>query len=216
MKRLVLADDSRTIETIVKLSFEGEEYEVVTFQSALPALDYLRESGADIVLVDLGLPELDGYEFCRRLRLEGRAADIPLVLLSGSMERVDDQRALEVGVSSSLAKPFDPDHLVALVEKLCSGTNLYSSRPRPWPRLESPALDLSLALTARQCRASFALLPLTRWAEDVPEPEATGTGAPASKLSAEQFSALVEVLSKRLPEALREALPQAARETLDR
>lgn len=118
MRRLVLADDSKTIQKVVSLLFEEEDFEVQCFENGASALEHIRSRGADIVLADAALPILDGYELCREVKQDPRTASLPVVLLAGTMEPLDEARATAVGSDSSLTKPFETSRLIRLVKDL--------------------------------------------------------------------------------------------------
>lgn len=116
--RLIVADDSTTIQKVVRLTFERKDIEVKCFDDGAAALEYIRDYGADIVLGDLSLPLLDGYELCRSLRGTEEGSDTPFILLAGMFEPVDDSKVAEAGVNQVLTKPFETSELSKLVEKL--------------------------------------------------------------------------------------------------
>ena len=120
MPQLVLVDDSTTIQKIVELAFAPEDVDVSSFADPAEALDHLVLEGADVVLADISLPGVDGYELCRRIRLSPRLTSVPVVLLAGTFEPFDVQLAEESGYSGSLTKPFEAAQLVALVGDLLS------------------------------------------------------------------------------------------------
>ena len=80
MRRLVLADDSKTIQKVVALLFEEEDFEVHSFENGASALEHIRSRGADIVLADVSLPILDGYDLCREIKEDPRTSLLPVVL----------------------------------------------------------------------------------------------------------------------------------------
>ena len=224
MRHLVLADDSTTIQKVIQLSFASENFEIHTFANGTGALEYLKNYGSDIVLADISLPHLDGYDLCREIRQDPRTASIPVVLLAGTFEPFDAERALEAGYSSLLVKPFETGKLVDLVKKLVSRAVAVSepveSEPsfqekpeaadaavqKPW---QSP-LPIRIPVPAVAERVLFHFSP------DQCRPrgqEATASGL-VSDLSSDQLEDLVEKLIERLPEALRSLLPDLAKETL--
>lgn len=118
MRRLVLADDSKTIQKVVALLFEEEDFEVASFENGASALEHIRSRGADIVLADVSLPILDGYDLCREIKEDPRTALLPVILLAGTMQPLDDERASTVRSDGSLTKPFETSRLIRLVKDL--------------------------------------------------------------------------------------------------
>ncbi|RPJ63942.1 MAG: response regulator [Acidobacteria bacterium] len=118
MPHVVLADDSPTIRKVVELSFAGENCELHCFSSGESALDYLRTGPVDVLLADVFMPGVDGYELCRQLKTNPKTAHVPVVLLAGTFEPFDIRRAESVGYHSYLTKPFATSRLLALVDEL--------------------------------------------------------------------------------------------------
>lgn len=114
-KKLLLADDSITIQKVVALTFAGEDIEVTAVPDGSRALDKARELKPDIVLADISMPGLNGYEFCERIRGDAGLAGTPVLLLVGSFEPFDEEKAAQAGASGRLTKPFDTSELVGTV-----------------------------------------------------------------------------------------------------
>ena len=105
-RKLLLADDSLTIQKVVSLTFNDEAMEVSTVGSGAEALKSLQESLPDIVLADVFMPEPNGYELCERLKRDERTRHIPVVLLVGTFEPFNEAEARRVGADDVLTKPF--------------------------------------------------------------------------------------------------------------
>lgn len=103
---LLLADDSITIQKVVNLTFADEGYEVRAFGDGDSAMSAIRETRPDIVLADVNIPGQDGYLICEELRQNEATRDLPVILLVGSFEPFDGQRAAAVGANAYLTKPF--------------------------------------------------------------------------------------------------------------
>jgi CheY-like chemotaxis protein len=115
---LLLADDSTTIQRVIELAFAGEDVRVVTAGDGTEAIALLEKTAPDIVLADVGMPGADGYEVARHLRATPRLAHVPVLLLAGAFESIDPVRVKEAGCQGVLAKPFEPQALVARVREL--------------------------------------------------------------------------------------------------
>ena len=105
-RKLLLADDSLTIQKVVSLTFEDEEMEVTTVGGGAEALEHLGESLPDIVLADVFMPEPNGYALCERIKRDARTRHIPVVLLVGTFEPFNEAEARRVGADEVLTKPF--------------------------------------------------------------------------------------------------------------
>ena len=113
-KVLVVEDDER-IRTAVRLALENEGWEVVEARSGEEALEIFPEADADIVLIDIMLPGIDGFEVCRTVR---RQSDIPVVMVTARDDTHDVVAGLEAGADDYLTKPFAPKELSARIRAL--------------------------------------------------------------------------------------------------
>lgn len=120
-KTLLLADDSVTIQKVVGLSFANEEIELVTVDNGDDALIKAREIKPDIILADVVMPGLDGYEVCEAVTQDEALKHIPVLLLSGTFEPFDEERAKQVGAMGHITKPFEAQSLVERVNEILSG-----------------------------------------------------------------------------------------------
>jgi CheY-like chemotaxis protein len=115
---LLLADDSVTIQRVIELTFADEDVTVVAVSDGDQAIERLEASPPDIVLADIGMPGKSGYEVAQYMRRSPRLEHIPVVLLTGAFEPVDQARADEAGCDSVLAKPFEPNMVIGRVKEL--------------------------------------------------------------------------------------------------
>ena len=139
-KRILVVDDS-PIELKLMAKILGQAgYEVITATSGAQALTLARESRPDLVLLDLNMPELDGYEVCRRLKEDEATRAIPVVLYSVRDQIVDVLRGLEVGAEDFIVKGLRRDALLARLSRLLAG-----SSPHEIPPLDLSVLDEALA-----------------------------------------------------------------------
>lgn len=138
-KTLLLADDSVTIQKVVGITFANEDIELVTENNGDAALSRAREITPDIVLADVSMPGLNGYELCAAIRSEPQLAHIPVILLTGTFETYDEDKTRSVGANGHIAKPFEAQALVDLVHQ----TLREVAEAVPAPALPSePAPDL--------------------------------------------------------------------------
>ena len=121
---LLLADASATIQRIVELTFASEDIDVVAFSNGEHAIASLDRNVPDIVLADVGMPGRSGYEVSRYIKNSPPLAHIPVLLLTGAFEPVDQAKALEAGCDGILIKPFEPKFVIGRVKELLK-------RPRP-------------------------------------------------------------------------------------
>ena len=115
--KLLLADDSVTIQRVVQLTFVDEDIEVVTVGDGSQIVDAIRKETPDIVLVDVNMPNKNGYEVAAFVK-SGATHDVPVVLLAGAFEPVSEAQAKEAGCDGVLVKPFEPNQVVKKVKEL--------------------------------------------------------------------------------------------------
>ena len=126
-RKLLLADDSVTIQKVVTLTFGDEGMQVTTVSDGKEALDRFRELQPDVVLADIHMPELNGYELCAQIKQDERFKDVPVMLLVGSFEPFDEEEARRVGADDYLTKPFQSiKQLVTKVGSLLGGSQAES------------------------------------------------------------------------------------------
>ena len=107
--RLLCADDEPDIRTVLELALSLEpSIEAEVLPSGVELLERARVAPPDAVLLDAMMPDLDGYETCRRLKADPVTAHIPVVFLTARAQRGEQDTALEVGAIACLTKPFDP------------------------------------------------------------------------------------------------------------
>ncbi len=113
MTNVLIVDDEPAIVELVQLYLHKEGFETVAAYDGIEALVAVRREAPDLIILDLMLPELDGWEVCRRLRQE---MDIPIIMLTARGEDVDKIVGLELGADDYVTKPFNPRELVARVK----------------------------------------------------------------------------------------------------
>ena len=117
-KTLLLADDSVTIQRVVELTFAHEDIRVVSVSDGAKAVQWIDTERPDIVVADVGVPSLDGYAIVQHVKKSAALRHIPVLLLAGAFEPVDEGKARASGSDGVLVKPFEPKHLVARVKEL--------------------------------------------------------------------------------------------------
>jgi twitching motility two-component system response regulator PilG len=111
-------DDSRTIQQFVKLALEPAGYEVLSLTDPTEALGQLLERQPLMILMDIEMPKIDGYELCRMVRQVEALRRVPVVMLTGREGLIDRVRAKMIGCTAYLTKPFNPVEMLELVQKL--------------------------------------------------------------------------------------------------
>jgi CheY-like chemotaxis protein len=136
-RRILLADDSVTIQKVIELTFMDEDYEVRAVSNGDEAIQALPETDPDVVIADVHMPGANGYEVCRRSK--ARKPEVPVLLLVGTFEPFDEAQARSAGADSFLKKPFDSQELLQRV-----GDLMASSRPAaPAPSVGAETVRMS-------------------------------------------------------------------------
>src|SRR5919112_4107255 len=127
--KLLLADDSVTIQRVIELTFADEDVQVLTAGDGEQAIERISSERPDIVLADIGMPKRSGYDVAAFVKGAPDLAHIPVLLLTGAFEPVDEQRAQAAGCDGVLVKPFEPQHVIARVRELLQGSSPGSGAP---------------------------------------------------------------------------------------
>ena len=117
-KRILLADDSITIQKVVELTFSDGDYEVTAVNNGNKAIQKLSDMRPDIILSDIIMPEKNGYEVCEFVKSHPEFRSIPVILLTGTFEPFDPDRADKAGCDAVVTKPFESQSLIHKVEEL--------------------------------------------------------------------------------------------------
>ena len=133
---ILLADDSLTIQKVVELTFAETDYRVIAVSSGDELLDRLADSRPDLIICDVIMPGKDGYEVCQQIKSSSAWLHLPVILLTGTFEPFDRDRAIAAGCSEIITKPFEARKLVDTVERLIGGPSI-----QPPPATHAPAVD---------------------------------------------------------------------------
>ncbi|HEX6126389.1 MAG TPA: response regulator [Pyrinomonadaceae bacterium] len=137
-RKLLLADDSITIQKVVNLTFADEGVEVITVGDGDSAAQKISEVSPDLILADVHMPGLNGYQICEMVRSNPGTSKLPVILLVGSFEPFDESEAARVGANAYLTKPFQSiRQLVSQVTELMEPAE--SEHRAPEQHVESPA-----------------------------------------------------------------------------
>jgi len=116
--RILVVDDEIYIVHILDFSLGMEGYEVVTALDGEQALEKARAEKPDLIVLDIMMPKLDGYETCKRLKADPETKDVPVILLSAKGRNVDQKVGFEVGADDYITKPFSPRKLVERINSI--------------------------------------------------------------------------------------------------
>lgn len=117
-RTILVIDDDETIRAALRRLFESEGYKTITAADGTQLSDVLDDSPIDLIVLDIGLPWLNGYELAKLLKEHEDLKRIPLIFLSGKTSELDVKRGFEVGADDYIKKPFEVDKMKKAVETL--------------------------------------------------------------------------------------------------
>ncbi|MEA3353348.1 MAG: diguanylate cyclase [Campylobacterota bacterium] len=116
METILVVDDTKTnIKILIELL--GDNYDVIAALNGEMALEMIEEEEVDLILLDIMMPQMDGFEVCRRLKSEPKTKDIPIIFLTAMSDEQSIEKAYDLGGSDYVTKPFRPKELLARVKR---------------------------------------------------------------------------------------------------
>jgi two-component system, OmpR family, response regulator len=131
MKILVVEDDP-PISDVLEYALKAAGYEVEVARRGREAVERVRESGPELIVLDVGLPDLDGFEVCRLLR---KASDVPVIFLTSRSDEIDRVVGLEIGGDDYMVKPFSPRELLARIKAIRRRNQSTTKKPESDSRI---------------------------------------------------------------------------------
>ena len=131
--RILLVDDEQSVQTLLTYPLRKEGYEVITARTGREALDRFREGQFDLVVLDVMLPEVDGFDVCKRLRA---TSSVPIIMLTAKAEELDKVLGLELGADDYITKPFSMREFRSRVKAVLRRADLRSNGDRSEEPLE--------------------------------------------------------------------------------
>ena len=116
MREIVLIEDDRDLSYLLSLNFEKENFKLKTFESATEFFKYIQESKPDLVIIDIMLPDLDGFRVAKFLKSRPDLKDIPIIFLTAKGSEEDKLKGFEIGADDYITKPFSFKELLARVK----------------------------------------------------------------------------------------------------
>jgi DNA-binding response OmpR family regulator len=118
MAKILIAEDERDIRDLITFTLSYAGYEVVEASNGEEAYALAQQEKPDLVLMDVRMPRMTGYDACRALKADETTCDIPVVFLSAKGQESEVQTGLEVGATDYILKPFSPDQLTKRVAEI--------------------------------------------------------------------------------------------------
>ena len=121
-RRIVIVDDEVHIRTLLEQSLEeleeDHDVEILTAENGQEGLDVVRETRPGLVLLDVMMPVMNGYDVCKAIRDDPELSDVQVILLTAKGQEADRERGVEVGATRYMTKPFDPDELLEIAKDM--------------------------------------------------------------------------------------------------
>lgn len=117
-RKILIADDEEDVKIVIRLFLESKGYEVETAYDGLDAIDKVKTWKPELILLDVMMPLIDGFEVCRRLKDDPATAAIPIVMVSAASQTESKKRGLSAGAADYIVKPFEPEELHDVIARL--------------------------------------------------------------------------------------------------
>jgi two-component system alkaline phosphatase synthesis response regulator PhoP len=140
-KKILIVDDEKQLVSLVKLHMEMAGYGVLSAKDGEEALEIVKKENPDLIILDLMIPKIDGWEVCKRIRSESKVGNTPVIMLSARTETEDKLKGYECGTDDYVTKPFSPRELVARVKRVLARAENGSSGPK---RYSIGSVDIDL------------------------------------------------------------------------
>lgn len=119
--RVLIADDDPVILRLLEVNFSLEGFDVNTAERGEQVLEQVERERPDVLILDVMMPGMDGWEVCEHLKKNPETAELPIIFLSARTQEHDRERGRTLGVSAYVTKPFDPEELIRLAKSLVAG-----------------------------------------------------------------------------------------------
>jgi two-component system, OmpR family, alkaline phosphatase synthesis response regulator PhoP len=117
-KKILAVDDEKHIVRLVQINLQKEGYEVIIAGNGREALDKMAEQTPDLVVMDVMMPEMDGFEALQNMKASAATANIPVIMLTAKAQDADVFRGWQSGADLYLTKPFNPGELITFVKRI--------------------------------------------------------------------------------------------------
>ena len=122
MPRVLVAEDEQDILELIRFTLEFNGFEVVTASNGAEAVEKARQTKPDLILLDVRMPKMTGYEACQALKATPDTQGIPVVFLSARGQEADVKHGLTLGATDYILKPFSPEELPGRLREILSAT----------------------------------------------------------------------------------------------
>ncbi|GAG82626.1 unnamed protein product [marine sediment metagenome] len=120
MRKILIAEDERDILDLIMFTLQFGGYDVIPTSNGADALDMVHKEQPDLILLDVRMPRMSGYEVCKQIKAEDDTRDIPVVFLSAKGQEAEVTAGYEMGAVDYILKPFAPDQLLERLDNILS------------------------------------------------------------------------------------------------
>lgn len=120
-KKILVVDDELDVQSIISFRLEINGYDVSVASDGQDGLDKIKEGKPNLVLLDLMLPKINGFEICRMIKFDDKFKDLPIIILSALDKEDDRKKAMDAGADAYFLKPFDLESLLGKISSLLTG-----------------------------------------------------------------------------------------------
>ena len=173
-------DDSATMREVIKIAFRRENINVVAYNDAASALAQIESSRPDVVITDVIMPDKDGYEVCQFIKGNANLSEIPVILMSGVVNKQVAEKAFSVKADELIRKPFQPQDLITRVRHLLKSTAAPAVPAPPPMAAATAAAALSSIFQQPAKTRPAAPMPNAAASMTAAAPAAAATAAPAA------------------------------------
>ena len=118
MRKILIAEDDRDIRELVTLTLTFHGFEVVSAENGARAVELAPTDDFDLILMDVRMPKMTGYEACRAIKAQDKTKDVPVIFLSAKGQEAEIETGFEVGATQYILKPFAPQELVDTITRI--------------------------------------------------------------------------------------------------
>ena len=122
MKKILIADDRSEVVELVRVSLESDEYEVIDASDGKEALEKIEKEKPDLVLLDVVMPHMSGFQVLERLKQDTQTNQIPVIMLTAQGQKLDREAGTKLGAHAYITKPFSPSTLLAKIQEVLASS----------------------------------------------------------------------------------------------
>jgi DNA-binding response OmpR family regulator len=118
MKKILIADDKPEVVELVRATLERGDYQIIDASDGKEALEKIKKEKPDLVLLDIVMPKMDGFEVLSQLKKDIKLKEIPVIMLTARGQKLDKDKGVRLGAEDYIVKPFSPSHLLHKIKEV--------------------------------------------------------------------------------------------------